>query len=92
MAGSVFTREDTFFGVCFALGADFGFNPTWLRVAFAFLFFWSPAVAAAVYSALGILVAVSRWLVPEPADLAAEPEERFAEPAPAAAADLPLAA
>ena len=72
MANSVFTREDTLFGVCFALGADFGFNPTWLRALFACLFFWSPAAAAAVYAAGGVVVALSRWIVPEPADAQAE--------------------
>jgi phage shock protein PspC (stress-responsive transcriptional regulator) len=71
MAQSVFTREDTFFGVCFAIGTDLGFNPTWLRVLFAFLFFWSPATAAAVYAGCGALVALSRWLVPEPGGAAA---------------------
>ena len=29
-----FTREDTLFGVCEALGEDFRFNPLLLRVAF----------------------------------------------------------
>ena len=32
---SLFRRPDTFFGVCEALGEDFGFNPIFLRVTFA---------------------------------------------------------
>lgn len=94
MARSVFTREDTFFGVCFALGADFGVEPTWLRVLFAFLFFWSPPVAAGLYAALGLVVALSRWLVPESVD-AIEPElEWIGEPEPTVedAHELKLAA
>ena len=90
MAQPVFAREDTLFGVCFALGADFGFNPVWLRVAFALLLFWSPVIAAGAYAAFGALVVVSRLLVPEPADAPAQPaDEPAAEPDPV---DLKLAA
>lgn len=68
MAGtaSIVARDDTLLGVCFALGEDLGFNPLWPRLLFALLFFWSPATAAAAYAALGLLVALSRRLVPEP--------------------------
>ena len=69
MAGSrfsVFTREDTLFGVCEALGEDFGFNATYLRVLFALGLFWNSAAALAVYAGLGALVLVSRLLVPDP--------------------------
>lgn len=90
-AQSVFAREDTFFGVCFALGEDFGFNPAYLRVLFALLFFWSPLAAGAAYAAVGAVVALSRWLVREPAEVtpaeetaAANEDERQEE--------LPLAA
>lgn len=92
---SIVTREDTFFGVCFALGADFGLSPTYLRILFALLFFYSPAVAVAVYGAVGAVVALSRWAAPDP--VAAESELREAravdESAGAEASDdLPLAA
>ena len=89
MAGtsSVLTRDDTLLGVCFALGEDLGFNPLWPRLLFALLFFWSPVAAAALYAALGLLVAVSRWLVPEPKTVEADEagEEAWQE-------ELPLAA
>ena len=89
MAQSIFTREDTFFGVCFAIGADFGFSPTWLRIAFAFLFFWSPAAAAGVYAASGAIVLASRLLVPEAAHAADASEQESADEYPE---DLKLAA
>ena len=61
-----FTREDTFFGVCQALGDDFRFNPIWLRLAFAGAFFWNPLAAAAAYAALGTIVLASRLIVRNP--------------------------
>ena len=38
-------RNDTILGVCEAIGQDFGFNPTWLRIAFCLPVFWNPAAA-----------------------------------------------
>ena len=73
VAGSVFARDDTLFGVCHALGEDFGFNPTYLRILFACGLFGSPAVAIGGYAALGALVAFSRWVAPEPGSAGAEP-------------------
>ncbi len=35
-------RNDTILGVCEALGQDFGFNPTWLRLAFIAPIFFAP--------------------------------------------------
>ena len=61
-----FTREDTFLGVCQALGDDFRFNPIWLRLAFAAAFFWSPLAAAGAYAALGTIVLASRLIVRNP--------------------------
>ena len=63
---SVFARDDTFFGVCEALGEDLRFNPNLLRVAFALLLFWSPVAAIGGYVGAGVLVAITRWLVPNP--------------------------
>src|SRR3546814_1112596 len=31
---NLFRRRDTFFGICEAVGQDFGFNPLWLRLDF----------------------------------------------------------
>ena len=57
-------RNDTFLGVCEAIGGDLGFNPNWLRVAFGFLILFNPMVAVGAYLALGIFVAVAHWLFP----------------------------
>lgn len=71
-------RNDTILGVCEALGQDFGFNPLWLRLAFIAPLFWQPALTVAVYIALGVVIAVSRYVFPKtvvrmPADKA-QPE------------------
>ena len=57
-------RGDTFLGVCEAVGQDLGFNPNWLRIPFAALLLWNPAVILAAYFGLGGVVALSRWLFP----------------------------
>lgn len=69
---AVFWRHDTFLGVCEALGQDFGFNPNWLRVAFALGLLPSPAITLSLYLGLGILVAVSRFAFPARQRAAAE--------------------
>ena len=63
---SVLTRDDTFFGVCEAIGEDFGLNPIWLRLGFALALFFNPLAAVGGYAAAGIVVAVTRWIVREP--------------------------
>ena len=79
---SVLTRDDTFFGVCEAIGEDFGLNPIWLRLGFALTLFFNPLAAFGGYAAAGLVVAVSRWFVPNPR-VAIAPEEIAAEaPAP----------
>lgn len=73
---SLIAREDTFFGVCAGLGEDFGFSPTYLRVAFAALLFFNPPAALGAYAAAGAIVLLSRWIAPNPASakpLAGEP-------------------
>lgn len=57
-------RHDTFLGVCEAIGEDFGFNPNWLRVAFAPFILISPLLTLGAYLALGLLVMLSRKLFP----------------------------
>jgi phage shock protein C len=86
---TVFAREDTLLGICQALGEDFGFNPTWLRVALAAGLLWNPSAMIAAYAALGALVLLSRLLVPNPRRV--DPARPAASEAPAAAADEPLA-
>lgn len=58
--GNLFTRNDTMFGVCEGLGEDFGFNPIYLRLAFAVFLIPFPAQVIGAYLALGMLVALSR--------------------------------
>jgi phage shock protein C len=62
-------RNDTFLGVCEAIGQDFGFNPNWLRIAFAPLIIISPVATIGAYLALGGVVAASRWLFPRNVDV-----------------------
>lgn len=85
----VLAREDTMLGICEALGEDFGFNPTFLRVALALLLFWSPLAAIGLYLGAGALVAMTRWIAPNPRPVAkpmlAQDEEEEAEPLAAAA-------
>ena len=63
---SLLARDDTFFGVCEAIGEDFGFNPFFLRVTLGVLLLWNPVVVVGGYAAAGIVVALTRWLVPNP--------------------------
>lgn len=84
-------RSHTIFGVCEAIGEDFGFNPIFLRVPFAASVLWSPLIAVAAYFALGGVVLLSRLLFPNPkASNAAEvlPAGETAKDLP----ELPLAA
>ena len=60
---NVFTRDDTMFGICQAIGEDFGFSPNWLRVGFAIALFFAPVSVIIAYFALGVVVMVSRLLV-----------------------------
>lgn len=81
---SLFTRDDTLLGVCQGLGEDLGFNPLWLRVAFAGSLDWKPAAVVGAYLALGVVVLLSRLISPNPR-LAAAPDEPAEATAPLAA-------
>jgi len=59
-------RSHTVLGVCEAIGEDFGFNPTFLRVPLAASVLWSPTWAIVTYLALGVVVLASRLLFPKP--------------------------
>ena len=63
---NMLARDDTLFGVCQALGEDFGVNPFYLRVSFAVLLLWNPVAIIGAYAAAGAVVAVSRLLSPNP--------------------------
>ena len=60
---NLFRRRDTFFGICEAVGQDFGFNPLWLRLAFVATIFFAPTAGFAAYLGLGAVVAATRLLV-----------------------------
>ncbi|MEH3047868.1 PspC domain-containing protein [Sphingomonas adhaesiva] len=53
-------RNDNLFGVCAAVGEDFGFDPLWLRIAFAVALLFDLEHVLMAYAALGALVLVSR--------------------------------
>lgn len=72
---NLFLRNDTILGVCEAIGQDFGFNPNWLRVAFCAPIFWNPAVVIGAYLVLGLLVAATRFALPNRQPAAAAPAE-----------------
>jgi len=79
---NLFTRPDTFFGVCEALGEDLGINPIWLRIALGVGVLWQPLAVIAFYLALGGLVLALRLLMPN-----AKRGEAASEPMPGAAND-----
>jgi phage shock protein PspC (stress-responsive transcriptional regulator) len=71
MTRNLFTRDDTFFGICEALGEDFGFHANFLRIALAFAAYFNPAAAVGAYLAMGLLVLISRLIAPNPKPAAA---------------------
>lgn len=69
---NVFARDDTFFGVCEAIGEDLGFNANYLRVAFALPLLYAPLATIAVYLALAVIIGLTRLIVPNPRRAAPE--------------------
>lgn len=59
-------RGHTILGVCEAIGEDFGFNPTYLRVPLAAGVLVSIKYAILAYFVLGAVVLASRLLFPAP--------------------------
>jgi phage shock protein C len=53
-------HKDNIFGICNAIGEDFGFNPFFLRLAFAAALLASPEITLATYAGLGVIVLASR--------------------------------
>lgn len=92
--GNLFTRDDTLFGICEALGEDLGFHPNLLRVTLAVLLLWNPKVVLIAYAAAGVVVLATRLIWPSRRKSAVAPKQAEvvpfrAEPMPEA---LPLAA
>lgn len=89
---SLLARDHTFLGVCEGLGEDFGFNPIYLRVAFAVPLIINPLATLGAYAALGLVVMLSRLVFPNPraafrkgrpaviSDSAGEPALEHAQP------------
>jgi phage shock protein PspC (stress-responsive transcriptional regulator) len=78
---NLFSRRDTFFGICEAVGQDFGFNPLYLRLAFIAPLFFFPVQSFAAYFGLGLIVLASRLLFPAGRTAAARAALPVAEPA-----------
>ena len=57
-------RAHTIFGVCEAIGEDFGISPMWLRVPLAASVLISPIYSVAAYCALGLVVLATRLVFP----------------------------
>ncbi|MFP5330642.1 MAG: PspC domain-containing protein, partial [Alphaproteobacteria bacterium] len=57
-------RGDTFLGVFEGIGEELGFNPNWLRIPFSAMLLWNPVAILASYLALGVALALARWLFP----------------------------
>ena len=76
--GNVFLRNDTIFGVCEAIGEDFGFHANFLRVPLAALVIFSPFAALGLYAALGLAVLAARLLFPARRQPAVAPAEATA--------------
>lgn len=58
-------RSHTILGVCEAIGEDFGFNPTFLRIPLAMMVLWNLGWAIGLYLGLGAIVLASRLLFPK---------------------------
>lgn len=80
--------RDNLFGICAAVGEDFGFNPLWLRIGFAVALLFALEAVLVGYAALGVVVVASRLLFPNArtmptapalADVVAAPEPEEVE-------------
>lgn len=80
--GNLLMRDDTFLGVCEALGEDFGINSNLLRIAFAVPLLWNPTIVIGTYLALGILVMLTRLIIRSPRPAATDASSAAAEPVP----------
>ena len=89
---SVFARDHTILGVCEALGEDLGFNPVFLRVPLAVCLLLNPWAVVATYAGLGILVAFTRLVAPNPRQAAAIEAGAAPVEAERAESDMALAA
>ncbi|HET8613707.1 MAG TPA: PspC domain-containing protein [Sphingomonas sp.] len=68
-------KTDRLIGVCRAIGDDFGFNPDFLRIAFAVALIFDPKLTLLTYAALGVAVLLSKALTWRRRRPAAKPQE-----------------
>ena len=61
---NLFLRDDTFFGVCEALGEDLHIPSNLLRLAMAPLLIWNPVATFVGYVAVGLVIASIRFVFP----------------------------
>ena len=61
----IWNRAEPIFGVCEALGDDFGINPHWIRAALIPLLVWQPLWTIGGYALLGLIVLATRLLFPD---------------------------
>lgn len=85
-----FMRDDTFLGVCQALGDAFRIPSNLVRLAFAPVLVASPLVAAAGYVAAALVIAIVYAILPDPKKAAASVEVETAEPAMLAERSAPV--
>jgi len=99
---NLFTRPDTFFGICQGLGEDLRIHPNLFRLGLAILLYWNSTAAVAAYAGAGMLVLVTRLLFPDaqvdaleaasPESIATAEEEPVTANAEAEREPVPLAA
>ena len=69
--------KENLFGICAALGEDFGFDPLYLRIALSVGILWNPLAMFGGYAALGLVVLATRLIAPDAKPAAVEqPVER----------------
>ena len=93
-AANLFTRDDTFFGICEGLGQDTGIPANLIRIALAGLCFFYPLPTIAAYLGLGLVVFATRFFFPDvhAYDVVDEPAAKIDAAKATDSADLPLAA
>ncbi|HEY0626871.1 MAG TPA: PspC domain-containing protein [Allosphingosinicella sp.] len=91
---SLFTRDDTFLGVCEGLGSDLRIHPNIFRLALTLPLFFYPVATVGAYLAAGMLVLLTRLLFPVPVQPIVQDEEAASAKASLVMeeAQLPLAA
>jgi phage shock protein PspC (stress-responsive transcriptional regulator) len=77
----LWARDHTLFGVCEGLGEDFGFNPLFLRVPLAVFLLVNPVAVFAAYAGGAVLVAFTRFVVPNPRQAAVTGQPAVEPPA-----------